>query len=149
MPTQRAEPMLGGMIPLAQTVADVMRQRLASCSTDASLEHVRELMAEHGDRCVVVTADAGDGGAPWGVVSDLDLVAAALVRPLAEQTAGVSATTPAVTVAPRDTVLRAGRLMLAQGVPFLVVVEPSTGLPVGIVATLDLATFLAEHAARV
>ncbi len=130
---------------LVQFVADVMRRDLVSCERGSSLRTVARLMAEHGSQFVVVTDDDSHASAPWGVVSDLDLVAAASVRELDEQTAGVSATVPAVTIGPRDTVKRAGHLMAAYGVSYLVVVEPLTGQPVGVVTTLDLAELFAAR----
>jgi CBS domain-containing protein len=128
---------------VAPIVADAMHRGLVSCARSASLKSVAELMAERRVHCVVVTDDPSDASSLWGIVSDLDLVAAASVRELEEQTAGVSATTPAITVAPRDSLQRAGRLMVAYGVSHLIVVDPSVRRPVGVISTLDLATVLA------
>jgi CBS domain-containing protein len=100
-------------------------------------------MAAQGIECVVVTGDEADGSTGWGVVSDLDLVAAASVRELDQQTAAVGATAPTVTIGPRDSIKHAGRLMVAHGVSYLVVVEPLSGRPVGVVTALDLARALA------
>jgi CBS domain-containing protein len=126
-------------------VADVMHRGLVSCARDASLQSVADLMAEGRVHCVVVTDDAAAATALWGVVSDLDLVAAATVRALDEQTAGVTATTPAITVAPHDPLQRAAFLMIRHDVSHLVVVEPATQHPVGVISTLDLATVLASR----
>jgi CBS domain-containing protein len=120
-----------------------MHRELVSCVRDASLKSVAELMATRRVHCVVVTDDPLDAMALWGVVSDLDLVAAASVRKLEEQTAGVTATTPAITIGPHDSLQRAGYLMIKHGVSHLVVVDPSVRRPVGVVSTLDLATVLA------
>ena len=124
-------------------VADVMHRGLVSCARNASLKDVAELMAERRVHCVVVTDDPAAATALWGVVSDLDLVAAASVRELEEQTAGVTATTPAITIEPHDSLQRAGYLMIRHSVSHLVVVEPATQHPVGVISTLDLATVLA------
>ena len=43
-------------------------------------------MARELVHCVVVESGSGEGGPLWGIVSDLDLVAAALVRDLDDQT---------------------------------------------------------------
>ena len=58
--------------------------------------------------CVVVESGRGEVGPLWGVVSGLDLVAAANVRGLDEQTAGGSAASPMVMVSParRSSALR-------------------------------------------
>ena len=127
----------------APRVADVMHRGLVSCIRTASLKSVAELMAEQRVHCVIVTDDASDALALWGVVSDLDLVAAASVRELEEQTAGVTATTPAITIGPGDSLQRAGYLMIKNGVSHLVVVDPAVRRPVGVISTLDLATVLA------
>ena len=99
-------------------------------------------MATRRIHCVVVSDDPEDAGALWGVVSDLDLVAAAAVRPLDEQTAGASAAGEALTISPRDTLQHACQKMTAHGAAHLVVVEPSSRRPVGIVSTLDVARAL-------
>lgn len=114
-----------------------------SCPRDATLKTVAELMAQERVHCVVVTDGAAAPTAVWGIVSDLDLVAAASVRRLDEQSAGVTAATPAITIEPHDSLQRASYLMITHGVSHLIVVEPSTHRPIGIVSTLDLATVLA------
>ena len=80
-------------------VAEVMHRGVVSCPAEESLEAVAALMSAEQIHCVIVVHD-GDPGSLWGVVSDLDLVAAASVRPLADQRAGGTAMRPAVTVAP-------------------------------------------------
>jgi CBS domain-containing protein len=127
--------------PLASTrVADAMHEGVIVCERDEPLSLVARLMSEHRVHCVVV---GGEAGRLWGIVSDLDLVAAAAVRPLDEQTAGGTAVTPIVAVSPEDSLQQAAELMTAYGVAHLVVVEPETGRPVGVLSTLDLAAALA------
>ena len=53
-------------------------------------------MAEKRVHCVVVESGSGDAGPLWGVVSGLDLVAAAAVRGLDEPTAGGAPPSPLV-----------------------------------------------------
>lgn len=132
----------------APRVADVMHRGIVSCDRQASLRRVSELMASERVHCVIVTDDLSDATALWGVVSDLDLVAAASVRELEEQSAGVTATTPAITIGPDDSLQRAGYLMIRSGVSHLVVVEPATRHLVGVISTLDLARVLASDAAH-
>jgi CBS domain-containing protein len=124
-------------------VADVMHEGVLTCGRDESLGAVARLMADHRVHSVVVTDLPGD--APlWGVVSDLDLVAAASVRDLGEQTAGAAAATPALMIAPDDTLQRATQLMVEHALAHLVVV--AGGRPVGVISTLDVAAALAERA---
>lgn len=120
-------------------VADVMRWGLVSCPADASLERVARLMSTEQVHCVVVMDAASEAGSLWGVVSDLDLVAAASVRQLGEQRAGGTAMTPAVTIAPSESLDVAARLMTRWGVAHLVVVDPVERRPLGVLSTLDLA----------
>jgi CBS domain-containing protein len=76
------------------TVAASMHEGVFFCARDASLATGDELMASHGVHAVVVVDDLDDVHAVWGVISDLDLAAAASLRDLEQQTAGGSAATP-------------------------------------------------------
>jgi CBS domain-containing protein len=93
--------------------------------------------------CVVVESGSGDAGPLWGVVSGLDLVAAASVRGLGEQTAGGSAASPVVTIPGGETLERAAQLMTEHGTTHIIVVEH--GRPVGVLSTLDIAEALASE----
>ena len=120
-------------------VADVMHWGLVSCPSDAPLDTVAALMSGEHVHCVVVMARESDEPSLWGVVSDLDLIAAASVRRLAEQEAGGSAMRPAVTIGPAESLDTAVQLMTRAGVAHLVVVDPVERRPVGVLSTLDLA----------
>jgi CBS domain-containing protein len=125
-------------------VADVMHAGVFTCEREALLSEVAATMARERVHCVVVESGSGDPGSPWGVVSDLDLIAAATVRELDEQTAGGSAATPVVMVSPDEVLDRAAQLMTEHATAHLVVVDGERGLPLGVVSTLDIATILAE-----
>ena len=120
-----------------------MHWGLVSCPSDASLEAVATLMSEERVHCVVVLDDPSDARSLWGVVSDLDLVAAATVRGLGEQKAGGTAMRPAVTISPAEPLEHAAQLMTRHAVAHLVVVDPVERRPVGVLSTLDLAGALA------
>lgn len=120
------------------TVEEVMHRGVIVCPRDASLASVAELMATRRIHCVVVADDPDDAGSLWGVVSDLDLVAAATVRALDDQTAGASAATLALTISPTETLRRAGQLMTEHAAAHLVVVDPVAQRPLGVVSTLDV-----------
>ena len=124
-------------------VRDAMHEGVLSCPTDTPLSTVAEMMAANGVHCVVVT-DLDDVSV-WGVVSDLDLVAAAGVRDLDAQSAGGSAATPALAIAPDDTLQRAAQVMTEHAATHLLVVDESSGRPVGVLSTLDVARILAER----
>lgn len=101
-------------------------------------------MATRRVHCVVVTDEPDDAGSLWGIVSDLDLVAAAAVRDLGEQAAGASAATSALTISPEETLRRAAQLMAENGTAHLVVVSAQRR-PVGILSTLDVAAALSRR----
>jgi len=125
-------------------VFDAMHRGVLTCSREATLADVAGLMASRRVHCVVVTDEPGDVDSLWGIVSDLDLVAAAGVRDLDEQTAGAAAATAALTVGPGETIQRAAQLMTEHGTAHLVVVDAARR-PVGILSTLDVAAALSEH----
>lgn len=121
------------------TVLNALQLDLIECSADADVRSIARTMAEHTVHCVVVrNTDSGD----WGIVSDLDLMAA--MRPeLADSTAGRLAATDPLTVGPADTLQHAAQLMAEHQTSHAVVVDPVTGEPVGIVSTLDVARWAA------
>jgi CBS domain-containing protein len=129
--------------PPRMSVADAMHWGLVSCSPDASLRAVAALMSDNQVHCVVVIDRSSRRESPWGVVSDLDLVSAATVRSLDDQTAGGTAMKPAVTVSPGERLDLAAERMTRHGVSHLVVVEPARKQPLGVLSTLDLAGALA------
>lgn len=120
-----------------------MHVGLVRCDPDVSLDAVAALMSRERIHCVVITN--GDASSVWGVVSDVDLIAAASVRSLAEQQAGGSAMRPAVTIDPDASVEVAARTMTQAGVAHLVVVDPVERRPVGVLSTLDLAAALGRR----
>jgi CBS domain-containing protein len=125
------------------SVGDAMHQGVITCDRETPLVDVARTMARHSVHCMVVEYGSGDR-TPWGVVSDLDLVAAATVRDLEDQTAGGSAASPVVLVTPEETLERAAQLMTEHGSAHLLVVDRFTQQPVGVLSTLDLATALSE-----
>jgi CBS domain-containing protein len=125
-------------------VADAMHVGVLTCDRDTPLADVAATMARELVHCVVVEGDHDGSGALWGIVSDLDLVAAAVVRNLDEQTAGGSAASPLVMIAPDETLQRAAQLMTEHGTSHLVVVDTQALRPVGVISTLDVAARLAD-----
>jgi CBS domain-containing protein len=123
-------------------VADAMHAGVLTCPKDAPLETVAEMMSAYGIHCVVVFEDP-DEEAPWGVVSDLDLVSIAATDDISGRTAGGSAASPVVLVSSEDTLRRAAQLMREYGTAHLVVVDPDSRTPLGVLSTLDLARVLA------
>jgi CBS domain-containing protein len=129
-------------------VADAMHWGLIHCAPETSLRAVAALMAAERVHCVVVTERSIAARSLWGVVSDLDLVAAATVRPLDAQRAGGTAMRPAVTTVPHETLEAAARRMTDHGVSHLVVIDVVEQQPLGVLSTLDVVDVLAEGTGR-
>jgi CBS domain-containing protein len=130
------------------SVADAMHDGVLTCSPRSPLADVARLMVSNRVHCVVV-ADPSVAPALWGIVSDLDLVAAASVRELDGQLAGGSAGTPAVTVSRDASLQNAAQLMTEHLVAHLIVTDPLSERPVGVLSTFDVATALVAAADKV
>jgi signal-transduction protein with cAMP-binding, CBS, and nucleotidyltransferase domain len=127
-------------VPLAEIrIGDAMHAGVLTCDRDEPLSEVARQMAVHSVHCMVVESGSGDGDSPWGIVSDLDLVAAATVRDLQEQTAAGSAASPVLLVTPDETLQRAAQLMTEHGTSHLLVVDGPARNPIGVLSTLDIA----------
>jgi CBS domain-containing protein len=123
-----------------------MHRGVLNCPLEAPLRTVARMMALYRVHAIVAfgeDTDDADGPGLWGVVSDLDLVQAALSGELEDHTAGGAAITPALVVAPDDTVRRAAQLMSEHEVAHVVVVDRETTRPVGVLSTLDIARAIA------
>jgi CBS domain-containing protein len=126
------------------TVSDAMHPGILACSPDASLSEVARMMATHHVHCVAVIGISHEDPpcGVWSMISDLDLVRAGIgdsetlsARAIAQQ--------PLVTVEPSTPLRDAGALMSAHAVSHLVVVDPETEHPIGILSTADIAGVLA------
>ena len=132
-------------------VADAMHPGLISCPPEAPLRTVARMMATYRVHTILVTShgeEALPDGRPWGIVSDAELLSAARAGNVDEQSAGSHAVTPAVTVAIGEQLARAAELMDEHGVSHLIVVEPRSGRPIGVLSTLDIARALADFPER-
>jgi CBS domain-containing protein len=119
-------------------VLDVMRLGVISCPPDTLLRDVARIMATYRIHSVVVT-EMPDG-VPLGVISDVDVSAAASTP---DAQAGTVARTEVLTVSPEESLERAAQMMGEHDVTHLVVVQPHSGHPVGILSALDIAGALA------
>jgi CBS domain-containing protein len=121
-------------------VGHAMHRGVLTCPIDTPLSAVAHMMAGQRIHAVVVFDEASDDLGDtrlWGVVSDLDLVKAASAGGIEDRTAGGTAVTPIVMVEERDTLAHAAQLMSEHEITHLVVVDPATERPVGIISTLD------------
>lgn len=126
------------------TVADAMHPGILSCDPDASLIDLARTMATHHVHSVAVigiSREEPECGV-WAIISDLDLLEAC-IRGDGEQTARSLASTPLLSVEPTMPLREAGELMLAHRATHMVVVEPRSQRPVGVLSSLDIAGVLA------
>jgi CBS domain-containing protein len=122
-------------------VADAMTNGVISCSPETPLRIVARMMTVHRVHAVYVIDYGNEDDETvelWGIVSDLDIVAAA-VDYLDARTAGESSVTPLVVVHSDDPLEHAAALMAENAVSHLAVLDPLTGRPVGVLSTLDIA----------
>jgi len=100
------------------------------------LRVVARLMAQQRVHAVAV-ADPDHVRRPFGIVSALDVVAAAAAG--IDETAAQAASTEVVTVSCDDPVDQAARVMSEHSLAHLIVVDASTGHPCGVLSALDIA----------
>jgi CBS domain-containing protein len=120
-------------------VRDAVRSPPVTCPPDTPMDEVADLMAAHRIDAVVVS---GLGGVePWGVVTDRNLLAVA--SDATARLAGSCATGRLLTIAPDEPLEAAVRLMRSHRVSHLMVIDPDSGSPIGVLATLDIARVVA------
>lgn len=128
-------------------VADVMTNGVINCPPATPLRAVAHLMVKHAVHAVYVF-DYGfeddETVTPWGLVSDLDLVAAAR-GDLDTLVARDAAVTPLITILATESLDRAAELMSGYGVSHLAVLDPISLRPLGVLSTFDLARELARR----
>jgi CBS domain-containing protein len=122
------------------SVADAMSRGLIRCAPQTPLRAVARLMARNGIHAVYVFDYGHEDDEEvelWGLVSDLD-VAAAACGDIDAGTAAESAVSPLQTVTSDQPLVAAASLMACTGVNHLAVLEPGTRRPVGVLSTLDV-----------
>ena len=132
-------------------VSDAMHPGLISCSPDTPLRTVARMMATYRVHAILVTTHSAEklaGGESWGVVSDTDLLRAAEDGDLDEQHAGDAAVVPPLLVGATEELARAAQLMSEHSASHVIVLEPRSGRPIGMLSTHDLARALAGFPER-
>jgi CBS domain-containing protein len=128
----------------SRTVGDVMHTGIVACAPQTDLATVARHMADERIHCVVVEGltRTRHGGEQlvWGLLSDLDLVRAAMSQ--LDIAAGDVASTEVVAIGTDEPLDEAARLMVEHDLGHLIVVA-SGGEPVGVISTLDLARAIA------
>jgi CBS domain-containing protein len=127
------------------SVATLMHAGVIACNPDASLHTVARAMESHGVHCVLVAGltDADEGERfVWAVLTDAELVAAAASAGVVKTAAEV-ARTEAPTIEPAAPLEDAARTMAEHRVTHLIVVEPESERPVGVLSSSDIVRSLA------
>ncbi len=126
------------------TVAEAMNPGIVSCPQDATIADVARIMARHYVHCVAIMNLAHDESGElvvWGVITDRDMIRGAIGSG-ANADAASLVEQPVITVRPALSLRDAGEVMLTNHVSHLVVSDPDTALPIGILSSLDIARAL-------
>lgn len=118
-------------------VHDAMHTGILTTDPSTSLRVVARLMADQRVH-VVAVADPDHARRPCGMVTTLDIAAA--VSEGAELTAGQAvAGTEIVTVSSAEPLEYAAQIMAKHRREHLMVIDPVTGHPIGVLSSLDIA----------
>lgn len=121
-----------------------MTEGVVTLGPSSSVAEVARVMAAEKIHSIIVAKPLEPGQDPrgsWGVISDLDLLAAVNTP---DATAGALAASPSLTVSPDDSLGRVARMMRDYQASHVLVVG-FDGVPLGIVSTLDVARILAKR----
>lgn len=122
-------------------VRDVMHTGILTTDPSTPLRVVARLMAGQRVHAIAV-ADPEYARRPWGFVTTLDVAKAAAEE--SELTAGEVAEANVLTVRADQSLGAAAQLMADNGLTHLIVIDPSTGHPSGILSSLDVAAAYAR-----
>lgn len=131
------------------TVAEAMHRGVIFCERQATAQELTDTMIAHGVHSVAVLGHAQNehrDPTVWGIVSDVDLLAAAL-DPDAPGTAGDLAHQPVITIRATRPIREAAETIATYRVNHLVVIDGEMQTPVGFIAPLDIARALLSDAA--
>src|SRR6266545_2397295 len=113
------------------TVHDAMRVGVITCRPETKLTDVARMMVGYDVHSIVV-ADVDSERGLWGIVTSLDLARAA--DDLSSATAREVATTNLITVRSNEPLRRAAELMAEHGVTHLIVLQPDSDDPIGVIS---------------
>lgn len=131
------------------TVGDAMRHGVIFCEPTATAREMADTMIARGVHSVAVlghTQNESHEQTVWGIVSDVDLLAAAL-DPSAPATARDLAGQPVITIRATRPISEAAEAIATYRANHLVVIDGERQTPIGFIAPLDIAqALLAERA---
>ena len=117
-------------------VGDAMRVGVVTCRPTTSLIDVARIMLGYRIHSVLVQ-DVMERE-PRGIVTDMEVAGAVAAGSVADLTAADVAANDVVTVRSNEKLQAAAGLMRERGVSHLLVVQPETGDPVGVISALGL-----------
>jgi CBS domain-containing protein len=130
------------------SIGAVMHHGVTTCAPDASLTTVARSMADHRVHCIAVSGvdvtSGGDQHFTWALIDDLSLVRAVHRQDTSVRAAAIAEPAPPA-VHESDTLDHAAALMISHGTSHVVVIGRS-GLPSGMVSTLDIALVVSTNA---
>jgi CBS domain-containing protein len=122
------------------TVADAMHPGVLTCPQDATVTEIARIMAGHHIHSVVVMGIAHEAGGEklmWRLITDVEVLEAGLPGGT-EPTAEALARHPVVVVETTTPLQEAARLMIGAQLTHVLVVDPESQHPVGVLSTLDV-----------
>ncbi len=125
----------------AARVHDVMRIGIVTCEPDTSLRDACRIMVSYQIHSLLV-GNPASAGSPWGIVTDMDIAAAA-TSDSSKVTAADLASRLLITVPANETLSAAAHAMVDHKCSHLLAVQPETGRPVGVISALGIASVLA------
>jgi CBS domain-containing protein len=121
-------------------VRDAMRVGVITCRPETALSDVARMMVGYDVHSVVV-ADVEPERGLWGIVTSLDL--ARVAGDLDSVTAREVASTNLTTIRSNEPLRRAAEIMAERGITHLIVLQPDSDDPVGVISARGLAGALA------
>lgn len=121
-------------------VRDAMRVGVITCRPETILSDVARMMVGYDVHSVVV-ADVDPQRGLWGIVTSVDL--ARVAGDLDAVTARDVATTDLTTIRSNESLRRAAEIMAEDGITHLIVLQPDSDDPVGVISARGLAGALA------
>jgi CBS domain-containing protein len=140
-----ARPLVSATALSATTVGDVMHPGVVACVPETPVVEAARMMADLRMHCIAVVGvarrDDGDEHLLWGLVSDMDVLHAAHRGELMTPASEVAATAPLAL--PESAGLDRAAALMAEHDATHVVAVGRSGMPSGVVSTLDVLRIVA------
>jgi CBS domain-containing protein len=132
------------------SAGEAMHRGVLTVPLETPLTKVAQMMAKYRMHSVVAFDERGEHRTRlWGLIPAAELVHISMQDELENRTAGATATLGVATVEPADSVYEAARQMSEYDVEHVVVVDPVSDRPVGVLSSLDVARVLAGEPTRI